>query len=143
MFVSYVHHFQLQEVGFRYCGTRRNIGTFDTQDLAALANRVGRQLLTAEKGVTLTAAEIEENVMLARAASVKAVSKLQHEDDAPPNEENRLEILLLSEEAADRPRLLSIRLQPEKVNCVAFHSVLCWARLFAQAYDALSQCTDI
>lgn len=102
------------EVGFRYCGTRRNIGTFDTQDLAALANRVGRQLLTAEKGVTLTAAEIEENVMLARAASVKAVSKLQHEDDAPPNEENRLEILLLSEEAADRPRLLSIRLQPEK-----------------------------
>lgn len=102
------------EVGFRYHGSRRSFGTYVSQDLAASANKVARQLLTVEVGVKLTAEEIDENVKLARAASVEAVSKIQHEEDTPPDEENRLKILLLSEEVVDRPSLLSSQLQPEK-----------------------------
>jgi len=110
------------EVGFRYHGNRRNLGTFDTQDQAALANEVGRRMLKTEKGLKLTAEEVDRNVKLARVASMDAVRKIKrHEDDTPPNVEDMLRIFLMSDEVAskeagDRPNLLLSRLQPEKVS---------------------------
>jgi len=108
------------EVGFRYHGNRRNLGTFNTQDQAALANEVGRKILDlTKKGTQITAEDIERNVKLAREAALEAVQKMDDVDDTPPNEEDMFKILLLSEEvismeAGDRPKLLPSRLQSHK-----------------------------
>ena len=78
--------------------------------------------MTSEKVAKLTSTEIDKNVNLARAASEEAVSKFQHADDAPV-EENRLQILAMTEKIENQPSQLSSRLQAEKVSyldCV-FH----------------------
>jgi len=101
------------EVGFRYHGNRRNMGTFATQDQAALANEVGRKVLSLTKnGTKLSGEDIDHNVKLAREAALDAVNKMRDKDEAAPNEDDMLKLLLLSEEvivdeAENRPNLLS------------------------------------
>jgi len=63
------------EVAFRYHGARRNLGTYDTQDQAALANEVGRKMLKTEIGKSVTEEEIVLNIKKARDAVLDAVHK--------------------------------------------------------------------
>eukprot|EP00571_Detonula_confervacea_P016952 CAMPEP_0172302726 /NCGR_PEP_ID=MMETSP1058-20130122/4390_1 /TAXON_ID=83371 /ORGANISM="Detonula confervacea, Strain CCMP 353" /LENGTH=1412 /DNA_ID=CAMNT_0013013315 /DNA_START=162 /DNA_END=4399 /DNA_ORIENTATION=- len=108
------------EVGLGYQGLRRNIGTFDTQDQAALANQIGRKILRTTKGSKLTALETDLNMKLAREAAWDEVNKVEHfEDDAPPNEEDLLNVLLMSDaieikEAGNRPELMLSQKQSKK-----------------------------
>jgi len=48
------------------------MGTFPTQDQAALGNEIARGKLTKEKGPNRIAEEIEQNVQLAKEAASKA-----------------------------------------------------------------------
>jgi len=112
---------QLKEVGFRYHGNRRTLGTYDSQDHAALANEVGRKMLMAdkEKSSKLTAEEVERNMKQARNAAFKAVSNIQ--EDIPPNEEDMFNLILMVDEVAsmesgERPNLALSRSQPKKVS---------------------------
>lgn len=109
------------EVGFRYHGKRRNLGTFDTQDHAALANKIGRRFL--RNISNLNANQADENVKLARKTALDAVHKIKGEDDTLPSEEEVINTLMMSnavdmEVAGSRSKLLTSRLQPEKVGLV-------------------------
>lgn len=113
----------LQEVGFRYKGTRRNIGTFATQEQAALANEVGRKILDTAKDLQLTVEEVDQNIHEAREAAQEAVRKMIDEnldDDATPTDEGMLNLLLWSqEECGDevgRPTLLASQVQSKIVS---------------------------
>lgn len=103
------------EVGLGYQGLRRNIGTFDTQDHAALANQIGRKILKPTKGSKLTVEETVKNMKLAREAARDAVNKVKHlEEDSPPSDNDVLHLLLMSaemesKEAVNRPKLLQSR----------------------------------
>ncbi|KAL3811831.1 hypothetical protein ACHAXA_004258 [Cyclostephanos tholiformis] len=106
------------EVGFRYKGTRRNIGTFATQEQAALANEVGRKILETAKGLQSTVEEMDQNIQKARDAAQVVVRKMIDEtrkDDLPPTDECMLNLLLMSHEECgegdDRPKLLNSQVQ--------------------------------
>lgn len=115
--------FVSQEVGFRYKGIRRNIGTFATQEQAALANEVGRKILETAKDLQLTVEEIDQNIQNARDAAQEAVRKMIDEyleGDESPTEEEMLNLLLRSQEEcgdeAGRPTLLASQVQSKIVS---------------------------
>ena len=119
--------FLVQEVGFRYKGTRRNIGTFATQEQAALANEVGRKILETAKGLQSTVEEMDQNIQKARDAAQVVVRKMIDEtrkDDLPPTDECMLNLLLMSHEECgegdDRPKLLNSQVQSKIVSPFSF-----------------------
>lgn len=65
----------MQTVRIGYQGKLRYIGSFDTQEQAALANEAARGMLRIETGSILSAEEIELNVKSAEEAALEAVRK--------------------------------------------------------------------
>ncbi|KAL7554134.1 hypothetical protein ACHAWF_017541 [Thalassiosira exigua] len=64
-------------VEISYKGKLRYIGTFITQDEAALANQVARENLKTDESLVLTPEEDNAKVKLARVATMNAISKLK------------------------------------------------------------------
>jgi hypothetical protein len=60
-------------VQIKYYGSQRSIGTFDTQDEAALANEAARRILEPTRNAELSTEQIEANVTLAKEAAQMAV----------------------------------------------------------------------
>ena len=101
---------------------RRTIGTFDSQNHAAIANEIARNFLKTEKFQKVTDAQVKQNIKLARAAAWNAVLKMDNPiNDVQPDSEDMLDISLMLDEiqhneARYRPKLLSSPLQSETVR---------------------------
>ena len=67
-------YFRLQKVEFRYQGKQRTMGTFCSQEEAAVVNKVARVMLEGSKDLDLSYEEADLYVTKAKEAATKAVS---------------------------------------------------------------------
>ena len=101
------------EVTIGYQGkTRCCMGTYQTQDQAALANEAARTFLLATRCANLTAEEIKDNVQAAKAAAKAAVAKASQEDQAcsSASQEKNVE----DDDEETRPKLTPSNLQSKE-----------------------------
>ena len=109
------------EVKVSYHGARRVLGTFVTQNEAAVANKKGHNVLeSTKKSSGLTVYDINQNVKLARDAALEAVQTFRCKHDAPPTDEEIFYIHLKSfeDDANDRPKLQPGLLQQPQVRFI-------------------------
>ena len=95
-----------------------------TQDKAAVANKIARAILFTTKDSKLTAEEVAHHLLSARVSAQEAVSKHAIEDDVedvlPNNEDEIFRTHLMSDEVERedkaRPKLSSSHLQSRMVS---------------------------
>ena len=98
----------------RICyGNCRNIGTFDTLDEAAIANKTGRSLLRTATSSGLTEEEMNENVKSARDAALEAVNDFREKHNVQRIVEDNIK-----EVARDRTKLQPGQPQHPQVRAI-------------------------